>query len=61
MQLDGFAFEKIQVAGRWASPQSCKIYLDAIFALAQSTVARASRFLALLALPHLPPALGRCL
>lgn len=57
--MEGFACEKIQAAGRWASPKSCKIYLDAVFALAQSTSARARRFLPLLALPHLPPALGR--
>jgi len=56
--LDGVPFAQLQEAGRWSSPQSCKVYLDAVFALAASTTARAKPFLPLLALPSLPPALG---
>ena len=56
--MDGLPFATIQQDGRWASAQSCKIYLDAVYALAASTTARAKPFLPLLALPALPPALG---
>jgi len=58
MLMDGFPFDSIQQAGRWGSPQSCKIYLDAVYALAAGTASRAKAFLPLLALPALPPALG---
>ena len=58
MLMNGRPFEDIQAAGRWAAAQSCKVYLDGVYALAAATTAQARPFLPLLSLRTLPPELG---